>query len=307
MPDVITIGSALVDIFVSSPDFQLRENDGNVLVCQRFGEKLELDSLVIETGGAGTNTAVGFQRLGFRVGVVAELGMDAFSDVVVNDLVKNQVETTWLVKERKEQTGGSVILVSQEGGRTVLVHRGAASLLGVEDMPDKALASARWLHISSIGGQMPTLQHIFKRAQQSSVGVSWNPGSPELRWVAEHGLSELSLKCDVLMVNKEEWQMIAAHQTQLQRIVPEIVVTDGKQGGQVLLAGKEPQKYEAPSVNSVDDTGAGDAFATAYVGARLLERPVSTAIEWGVANSASVVQKVGAKPGLLSRTDLETM
>ena len=52
-------------------------------------------------------------------------------------------------------------------------------------------------------------------------------------------------------------------------------------------------------------TGAGDSFASAFISALALGKSPSEAITWAPVNSMSVVQKVGAQEGLLTRESLE--
>ena len=52
-------------------------------------------------------------------------------------------------------------------------------------------------------------------------------------------------------------------------------------------------------------TGAGDSFASTFISALTLGKTPSEAITWAPINSMSVVQKVGAQEGLLTRDELE--
>ena len=52
-------------------------------------------------------------------------------------------------------------------------------------------------------------------------------------------------------------------------------------------------------------TGAGDAFSSTFTVALALGLKVEEALRWGPINSMSVVQKVGAREGLLRREQLE--
>jgi len=65
--------------------------------------------------------------------------------------------------------------------------------------------------------------------------------------------------------------------------------------------------YQSPLVTSIDDTGAGDAFAVGFVAAHLAGKEVVEAARWGSLNAAQVVQFIGAKRGLLERAELERM
>jgi ribokinase len=54
-------------------------------------------------------------------------------------------------------------------------------------------------------------------------------------------------------------------------------------------------------------TGAGDAFASTFVAALDIGKTPAEAIQWAPINSMSVVQKVGAQEGLLTREQLEQL
>lgn len=307
MYDVITIGSALIDVFIHSDQFQLHQENQKVMLCQDLGEKIEVDSLVVHTGGGGSNTAVGFRRMGFATAAIAETGRDAFSQVVFHDLEVEKVDTSLIVSEHKEQTGGSVILVNQDGGRTVLVHRGAASQLDVADIPQDKVLTTSWIHLSSISGRLEVLQLLFSLSKNSGIPISWNPGKSELTLITEGQLNVSDITAKIMILNTTEWATVEAYQTALLQAIPEIVVTDGKDGGTVYINGIQTLKYEAQTADSVDDTGAGDAFSVGFVSARLSDLNPDTAVLWGVRNAASVVEHFGAKPGLLTKEQVSQL
>lgn len=306
MFDVITIGSSLIDIFVRSDEFQLKKMDHGVLLCQLLGEKVEVDDMALRTGGGGSNTAVGFARMGFNAAAVTETGKDPWADIILHELHKEYVGTSFVVREKHEQTGGSVILVSQDGGRTVMVHRGAASQLDPHDIPERHLPYTEWIHLSSIAGRKNTLEKIFSVVQNSQrPRMSWNPGKQELQLLAEGRIAVTNLPVEILFVNEEEWGMLDSLHGQLQKQINHLVVTNGSKGGRVFWDG-DWHEYQIDPVPSIDDTGAGDSFAVGYVSAVLYDKDLETALSWGKRNAASVVQHVGAKPGLLAKSKVQT-
>lgn len=305
MYDVITIGSALVDIFVKSSQYTLKNTKRGMMLCQLYDQKIDVDSFTVATGGAGGNTAVGFSRAGFMTAVVSETGKDVFSQVVLDELRRDCVHTKFVAQERQEQTGGSVILVGADGGRTVLVNRGASSMLDPHDIPARALKRARWVHLSSIGGRLFTLKHIANIIRETDIRCSWNPGSAELDLLASGALDPTALPCQVLLVNKDEWASIQSVQATLRSHVSEIVITEGKKGGKIYLQGeRRAARFKSSGAKTVEETGAGDAFAVGYVVARLHDRSPMDAVTIGSKNAGAVVQQVGAKAGLLHRDQL---
>ncbi len=304
MLDVVSIGSSLIDIFVHSSEFSLQQSNQGVLLCQILGDKIEVDDFNLRTGGGGSNTSVGFARMGFDAGVITETGKDAWSQIIIEEYHKEYVSTGMVVEERKEQTGGSIILVSKDGSRTVLVHRGAASMLDPHDIPTEKLGHIPWVHLSSIAGVKSTIKTIFEAVGEGSGKLSWNPGNAELELLASGEIPVNELPVEILFVNKEEWQVLADRQNELVSRIPQILVTNGDKGGELLLNG-ESQPYSALRSESVDDTGAGDAFAVGYVSAVLYGKDPQTAIRWGTRNAQSVIKQVGAKPGLLRKNHME--
>src|SRR6185369_2587065 len=104
MFDVVTIGAATVDLLMKSSKFQMADKDGSVLLCEKLGEKIEIEHAAISTGGAATNTAVGFARMGFQVACITEVGTDFAGDMVLHDLKEEGVDVSLLISERSEQT-----------------------------------------------------------------------------------------------------------------------------------------------------------------------------------------------------------
>ncbi len=304
MPTVTTIGSALLDVFITSDAFTINDVDQAVLTRPSQGGKLVVDGFQLHTGGGGSNTAVGFARMGFAAHCISELGRDDTAYLVLEDLRRENVSTDFLIQERKEQSGGSVILVSESGERMVLVHRGAASMLDPSDVFEEVFERSDWIHLSSLSGRVDTVRHIFSLVQANQVRMSWNPGKSALEQIAKGELDCDSLPVQVLILNKEEWQIIAERQEQLASRIPHIVVTDGSRGGVYKHQGTSTE-YQAESLAAVDETGAGDAFCVGFVSALLHNKTPQDGIEWGKRNAASVVQQLGAKPGLLRHSQFQ--
>lgn len=304
MLDAVTIGSALVDIFVTSKDFELQKTDSGVFLCQVYGAKIEVDDFQLHTGGGASNVAVGFARAGLSVATVAELGKDFWSTVVARDLEDSHVSAEYLIREKKEKTGGSVIMVGADGGRTILVHRGASSQLDPQDIPERAFERTQVVHLSSIAGRLATVQKVFQLAKYHKNFLSWNPGNGELALLAAGELSPEEVTANAFFCNREEWEEISSVADSLCQKIPEIIITDGKNGLTLLAHGKE-QQYPGSKTDDVEDeTGAGDAFAAGYVAARFYRKSPEEAVAWGTANAQSVIQRMGAKDGLLEYSHL---
>ncbi len=300
MYDVITIGSSLIDTFIKSKQFGNKQVGGDINVCFVYGAKLDIDSYLIKTGGGGSNTAVGFARLGFRTAIVTEIGGDILASVILSELRKEVVATNLVIQEPTEVTGGSVILLDEDGKRTVMVHRGASSMLDVADIPREKIMRAEWLHLSSIAGRLDTLKYLFSLRKKSNNWMSWNPGSKELALIKDDKLDLHQLPVKIFIVNLEEWQAIKNQQAQILENIEQVIVTNGSRGGSVYLNSKLELEFNSQTAEVVDNTGAGDAFSVGYISAYLKKKKLQTRVDWGKQNAQAVVRQMGAKTGLLT-------
>lgn len=306
MYDIISIGSSIVDSFITSKSFKIQKSDEGVFLCQMYGEKVDVDEYIVTTGGGGSNTAVGFARMGFRTGLVSELGKDIWSELILEDLRKEYVSTNLVVSEKHEKTGGSIILLGEDGKRTIMVHRGAAAQLDPKDIPSEQISRAKWVHLSSISGQEETLKFIFKILQDSQAKLSWNPGNKELELLKSRALNLESLPVSILIVNQHEWESIQELHAEILQVIPQVVVTNGSHGGEVFVDGVSHTQFTVEETQPIDETGAGDSFIVGYVAAQIKGKSIQEACEWGKMNSKSVISQIGAKPGLLTITQVES-
>lgn len=291
MFDVITIGSAILDMFLKSSRFPLDK--------EMVGSKVEVDELLMSSGGGGTNSAAGFARLGLKTACVSRLGADILGQLVAQDLEKETFEKKFLIKKDSDSTDYSTILVNPDGSRTVLVYRGKTRL-GEDVFPWEALNETRFLYISSLEGNMELLIKIVEKAVATGIRIVLNPGSRELKETER--LKELFPKLKALILNKEEAESLGL--TERPTDLETLVITDGRQGAKLYSAEKN-LSAEAIIDEVVDETGAGDAFSVGLVTGLIKGWDLEKSLKLGLANGAAVVTKIGAKTALLSESEVE--
>ncbi len=306
MYDIISIGSSIIDSFIKAKAFKLQKSEDGILLCQAYGDKIDVDEYLIRTGGGGSNTAVGFARMGFKTGVVTETGKDSFSDYILGELRKEIVSTNLVISEKNEKTGGAIILLGEDGGRTIMVHRGASAQLDPKDIPAAHMSRSKWVHLSSISGQIKTLKFIFEVIRDSNTKLSWNPGNKELELLVEEKIDPAKIPVDILFINRQEWEKIKNVQQKILGKVQQVIITNGSRGGEVYYGAKPHTKFFSGQVKSVDDTGAGDAFVVGYVTAHIKGRSIIECCAWGKKNAESVIKSVGSKPGLLTIAQIDS-
>lgn len=310
MKKVACFGSAVVDIMLGSDQFRVMKSHqvaGGVALCEVYGGKMELESLQIMTGGAGTNVAVGLRRLGISSLSVSRVGEDVMKEIIMNDLKKEGVVTELIqVDTRGGKTGVSVILVAAGGGRTILTHRGVAKKIESSEVEWNKIGAADLIHVSSLGGEMALIEDILGYAKKQRRVVSMNPGKLEIK--ERMRLKKLLMGVEILIVNKMEavellhWSYDESREKMVAGLrkwgVGMVVVTEGIKGAS-LGTGERVISMEAIKSRSVDDTGAGDGFISGLLAGYLQGEKEEVMLKMGMANGASVVTKFGAKTALL--------
>lgn len=310
---MVTIGSATLDIFLKSEKFKVVKSEdvpSGLAICEVYGGKMEVEEVNITSGGGGTNCAVSFAKKDLKTATIVEMGNDPAALIVYKDLEEAGIDTRYVVQEPDETTAVSAILISHDGGRSIIVYRGASAMLDNKDIPWSELKT-RWIHVTSLGGNVGLLAKIIDWAKKEKVRVSLNPGMTEIEKKGQ--LMKLLPKVEMLFVNKEEASELFGvkfadekvwRSREFLKMSRVTVITDGARGGKVCIEGK-CLWFEGKKVRKVvDTTGAGDAFASGMVSGVLYGLPYEEALDWGVKNSASVLRYVGAKKGLLTLAEV---
>jgi sugar/nucleoside kinase (ribokinase family) len=309
--DVVTFGSAFVDVYLTSPDFKIIKSGKSptgVALCEVYGGKVGVDKMLVTTGGGATNTAVGFERLGLQTGCVCCVGKDDWGVYVRKELFREGVSPIY-IQQVEEQTSYSTMLVSKEGGRSALVYRGASNKLSWRKVAWDKLRP-KWFYISSLGGDLTLLTKIVRVAQEKGIKIALNPGSKEI--AAEAKLKAFLAYAEVLLLNRQEAARLTKHMFKNKEEILEdvgklgvkmVAVTEGRKGA-TLVSGKEKIYQPAVKIKTVEETGAGDAFGCGLVGGLIKGMIPEEALKLGVANGASAAKHFGPKEGLLFEPEI---
>ena len=307
--DVLAIGSGVLDIFIKSEKFKVIKSDevqGGIAICEVYGGKMEVDEVTISSGGGGTNTAYSFARKDLKTAVICEMGNDPASLIVHRDMENVGVDTRFIVQEADETTAVSTILISEDGGRSIIVYRGASAMLDNKDVPWEKI-KARWVHVTSLGGNMSLLTKILEWARDNNSRVSFNPGITEI----EKGKKLLSLlpMVEILFLNRAEAKRVFDRDYCVEGSgYPEgavvTVITDAERGGVICEGGKCVSYKTTRPKKVVDTTGSGDSFASGMVAGVLYGLSYRDSILWGTKNASACVAGVGAKYGSLSLAEV---
>lgn len=315
---ILTIGDASEDIFVEVKDAKIEKSHKFVsgkALCFELGEKIPVKNVLYEIGGSACNTAVGFSRLGMTVNAMTALGYDSAAEKIIKRLEEESVKTKEIVFDDKINTHFSIIFNLGEE-RTILVYR------CLEDysilIPKKSLSS-KWIYLAPTGENSEKItERLVELTAEKNTKIAWNPGSIQIDQ-GVHKYKNLLQNTSILLLNKEEGikftRLTVKSKTEdilrlLHSMGPKIVViTEGK-GGANAYDGRVFYNIEALNKKRIDATGAGDSFAVGFVGKLMFENEFSKeqiieALRWGIINSTSVVNRIGAQAGLLTKIQIE--
>jgi 2-dehydro-3-deoxygluconokinase len=292
-PFVVTIGEKMVAL--------VAEDAGPLRYASRFQRR---------AAGAESNVAIGLARLGVSAGWVSRVGDDEFRRYVRGEGVN--ISRVELDPERP--TGIMIKELRPVGKSRVLYYRSgsAASALSPQTLPTTYLQQARHLHLTGITPALsPSCADAALTAARTVVEaggtVSFDVNDP----LAMFG-PVIDLARFLFMGADKAEQLFRTHDIQdIEREltslgVPTIILKLGANGARAYTAA-EDRWIDAPGykVPVVDEVGAGDAFAAAYLAATFRGIPLGDALRVANAAGALATTVPGDVEGLAGWDELE--
>ncbi len=285
-----------------------------------WGETLlSTGSLQLVQGGKGANQAVAMARLGAPVSIAGRVGTDPFGTRLVMSLQHDAIDTSLVIVDQEESSGTAFIFLGPDGDNAIVVASGANMRVGLDQAQmsaiSTAMSQARAL-VLQLEIPLATVQHLIAMGRNAGIPVVLNvaPAQP----LAVETLKQVS----VLVVNETEASLLSGQRiTNLEdaRIVGTVLheqgittvaLTLGSQGAVLVFddAGQTRIIHqEAPKVQVVDTTAAGDCFVGALTVALTEGQPPDAALRFAVTASALKVTRFGAQSGLPRRAEVDAM
>ena len=257
MPDVISFGEVLIDLFGRPVGVSLKE----------------ATSFIPAPGGAPANVAVALARLGVDVGFIGGVGDDPFGRLLIDLLRREGVDVTYLQTISDAPTMIAFVATASPVDQDFTIYRGADTKLVAERLDRSYIASAKALLYGSVtlsGDSREAAFEVVRWANDEKVLVVYDANLRPVLWPdlanAREGILTGLEGVDVCKVNETEMELLAgtADLAEGSRWIlgegPRLcLVTLGAQGT-YFNNGRAEGHVPAFSIDAVDTTGCGDAF-----------------------------------------------
>ncbi len=306
--DLISIGDIKLDTFVvlDEANVSCELKMPECKLCLDYGAKINVKVVDSQIAGSAPNVAVGLARMKKKTSIVSVMGEDTTRPLALEHLKREGVDASLIEIIKKEKSTYSVVL-NYKGEKTILTGH-----IKHEYHIPKTFPKPAWLYVGEMGeGYEKIYKQVTAFAKRDGVMIAMNPGSIQIE-ERKKSLYDLLPYLEVLFVNREEAQILSKESSnELHKLAgalykrgpKHIIITDGKNGAYE-YGGHELRFSPIFPGKLVEATGAGDAFASGYLGALMHGQSCSEGLRWGAVNSSSVVGHVGPTKGLLSATEI---
>ncbi len=242
-------------------------------------------------GGSAANVAVALSRMDVSTGLVGSVGSDDNGLLVQRELTGAGVDCTHVLEVAGIETTTKYLIVDESGELMVLGNEGANETIAPDDIDREYVRTADHLHLTS---QRPdTAAELARVATQAGITVSFDPG----RRLAERDFSRALAYSDIVFLNDREAATILDGDlehpsSELHGRV--VVIKHGRDGARVDTT-KGVYTHPGFGVESVDSTGAGDAFAAGFITTLLDSDDYEQALEFANACGALTSMAGGAR------------
>ncbi|MFS0876947.1 carbohydrate kinase family protein [Solibacillus isronensis] len=312
MKKILCIGELLIDFFTTHTEVSI----------------IEAKSFEKQAGGAPANVAATIAMLGGLAHFCGKVGDDAFGHFLKQTLEQAGVHTDQLIMDSSAPTTLAFVSRQKDGERDFIFNRGADELLSVEDLELQQLMTMDMIHFGSATALLSepfskTYEQLMQTLHLQNYFISFDPNYRADLWKGDsdlfiHKCEPFIEAADFIKMSDEELLLFARTENFEQAIEwltqfndKTIAITQGASGTMLIQDGQITNVPAFP-VNSIDTTGAGDAFVGAvlyqlskYENINLSFNEWITVIEFANRAASKVCEKVGAIDALSSLKELQ--
>ena len=302
MKKVVVFGSFVVDLTARTQRLPVP------------GETVKGSTFKMGPGGKGSNQAVAAHRAGADMILVTKVGKDLFGKVATDFYKAEGMDTSYVFEDDCVETGIALITVDENTAQNeIVVVSGACGNITDEDVEKvrDVIASADIL-LLQLEVNTDALYKVIDIAHEAGVTIVLNPAP------AAPIPDAVMQKIDIVTPNETEAQVLTGVKVEseadakraaavfLGKGVKQVVITMGALGA-FATDGQKSELVGRLNVNSIDTTGAGDAFNGGFVTALAEGKDLFTALRYGNVTGALSVTKLGTAPAMPRREEIHEL
>ncbi|WP_223641780.1 ribokinase [Corallococcus sp. EGB] len=296
-PRIVVVGGVATDYLVRGPSLP---EPGGSAEGGIFQEAL---------GGKGANGAVAAVRLGADATLVARVGTDRRGLEQLASLEREGVALESVASDTEAPSGAVLVMVDGGGRKQTFSAPGANHRLSIRDVLRNAerIAAANVLLVQ-LEVPLDVVQAAVRLARAAGMRVVLDPAParplPEVLLEDVHVIRPNAKEARALTgisVRDRASARRAARNLLMRGVGAAIIAAPG---GSLLVSGEQEAWLPELPVDSVDSTGAGDAFSAALAVALAESQPLLAAARFAQAAAAIATTRVGAQAGLPYRDEV---
>lgn len=311
--DLVNIGNVIMDILIKVKDKDI-ENLGlskgimHLVETDRQSEIVdyfESREKELEMGGAGPNVLRAVSILGGKSCCLAGLVAD---DIFGKQYLERVNHIGILNKIRKADTGmtgSSIILVTEDGQRTMNTCLGNSRYYTKEDVPAEEIKKSKYLFITGYQWdtekQIEAMEYALKIAKDNDTKVAFDLADPFAVNRSKNMFKDvIENYADIVFANEEEAKMM--YECDAEEAVEKLgsmceiaVVKIGERGSLIKAKNEKVIILPAKKINVVDTTAAGDMYAGGFMYGLINGYDLEKCGKTAHVCAESVIQNIGAK------------
>lgn len=276
--DVVCIGSAAIDSVFLLKEFPSPDQISLAHWRKEF------------FGGSSADVAVGLSRLGLYTGLISKVGRDPQGVTLLNTLVSEGVDIRAVRISGK--TAQTVVLLNEKGEKTIITDTGCVLKTG-DEVPHAYLSDAQAVYIGDCF--LPVAERAVDIAKKMGVMSFFRLKNVHLS--SRLNIEKVISNADFVIMNERTYSLIDKQNENF-------IITKGRNGCYYVKEGTTIQGFP---VESVDTTGAGDAFCAGFIYKIVKGYSIEDALHFGNAAGAVSTTTYGAMESMPSKGAVESL
>ncbi len=232
-------------------------------------------------GGAPANVVTAVSRLGGSGVMISQVGEDAFGEHMIDVLCVNGVDTRFVFRTKRANTGLAFVSLDAAGNREFSFFRNPSAdlFLSPEQITPEMMEDCSILHFCSVDLVDWPVREAHRRAielaKQKKMLISFDPNVRLPLWDSpakcQEAIREFLPYANIVKLSDDELEFVTGcgNEQQAAKKLFEgecrmLLVTKGGDGSAVYTRNAQAQ-YGVVEGSVVDTTGAGDSFAGSFL------------------------------------------